>query len=386
MSAFVPPPRLAEALMEGALHTQVQRDGIVGDLREEFARRLESRGRLRCELWYWKQAVRVYLRFRMEGRRTGSGTRSRENSSLGQGTPGRGGQTPPLPGPGALQDLGQDLRIALRGLVRSPAFTFIAVLSLAVGISANTALFSLLHATWLTPVPGVSGEGTVVEVLVREGGPEHQEWTFPDFRSVKESSAPMEAWAGWKRRDGTLTTEDGAQRVGVVYASAEYFRVLGVSISRGRGFLPEEDRGVGQRRVAVVSHRLWETRLGGRPDVLGSTVTLNRAPYTVVGVAPEEFHGHRVLEEPPDLWVPLVQHPYLAGEESLASDRTVQWLLVLARLEPGTELEEANAALGTVFDRLAEEYPEANENRSAVVSRSQTACSISSRVSARTSA
>ncbi|MCK5650728.1 MAG: ABC transporter permease, partial [Gemmatimonadetes bacterium] len=155
------------------------------------------------------------------------------------------------------------------------------------------------------------------------------------------------------------------QRVRVAYATANYFRVLGALPTLGRGFLDSEDSGPGQHPVAVVSHDLWQDRLGGDPDIVGRTITLNRAPYTVVGVAPEEFRGARPTLGSTGLWVPLTQHPYLAGERDYLRDRGAFWVQVLGRLRPGATLAEANTAVQTVFGRMAEEFPETNQDRSA---------------------
>lgn len=158
--------------------------------------------------------------------------------------------------------------------------------------------------------------------------------------------------------------EDGTQGVRVMYVSANYFEVMGVVPSRGRTFLPGEDAVPGGHPVAVVSHAMWQNRLGRREDIIGQTITLNRDPYTVVGVAPEAFRGHRTYTST-DLWVPITQHPFVAGPNSIARDRSPLWLEVLGRLRPDATVDEANAALQTVFAWLAREYPESNEDRGA---------------------
>jgi len=263
-----------------------------------------------------------------------------------------------------LGDLTQDLRHAFRGLTKSRAFTFIAVLSLAVGIGVNTALFTVVHATWLEPVPGVGGADRIVELVTTRRGAESVLWSYPDLQDVKDAGSPIEALAGAKERGGSLTTEDGTQGVRVSYVTANYFEVMGVAASRGRPFLSSEDLVPGGHPVAVVSHAMWQNRLGGRQDIVGLTITLNRAPYTVVGVAPEEFRGHRTYSST-DLWVPITQHPLMTGANSLARDRTALWLEVFGRLRAGATVDEADVALQTVFARLANEYPESNEERSA---------------------
>lgn len=262
-------------------------------------------------------------------------------------------------------DIWQDTRFAIRRLAKARSFTFIAVLSLAVGIGANTALFTILHASFLEPVPGVTGADRIVEALVTRRSRDLGLWSYPDFQDVREAETPIEILAGVKERDGTLTTEDGSQSVRVSYASAGYFRVLGVSPARGRVFLPSDDRVPGNHPVAVISHHMWQNRLGADEDIVGRTILLNRTPYRVVGVAPEEFRGHRSFQVGPDLWVPLMQHPFLSGNRSLLRERGALWLEVLGRLRPDAKPSEASAALNTVFARLEREYPESNEDRSA---------------------
>ncbi len=346
MSAGLCPPRLAERLIENVLWTSDQRHGVIGDLREEYARRRAKYGRVRCDLWYWREAWALRLKFRSELRRM-----KRENA---------GHRIPQ-----AVGGLGQDIRYALRGLLRTKAFTGVAVLSLAAGVGINTVLFTLFHATWLQRIPGISGEDRAVEVLITSRGREMQEWSYLDFKEVRDAKTPIEALAGWKDRIGTLTTLDGGQSVSLTYVSSDYFGVLGVTMARGRAFLAAEDGGPGQHRVAIVSHRIWQERLGADQDILGRTITLNRVPYTVVGVADRAFRGHRPLDAGTDMWVPLVQHPYIAEERNLADDRGAQWLQVLGRLRSGTTIGEANAALSAVFARPDKEYPETNEARGA---------------------
>ncbi len=263
-----------------------------------------------------------------------------------------------------LDDLGNDLRHAFRSLSKSRAFTIIAVLSLAVGIGVNTALFTVVHATWIEPVPGVGGADRIVEVVTTRRGAESVLWSYPDLQDVRDAGTPIEALAGSKERDGSLTTEDGTQGVRVMYVTANYFEVMGVVPSRGRPFLPSEDLVPGGHPVAVVSHAMWQNRLGGRQDIVGLTITLNRSPYTVVGVAPEEFRGHRTYSST-DLWAPITQHLLMTGANSLAGDRSALWLEVFGRLRAGATVDEADVALQTVFSRLANEYPESNEERSA---------------------
>jgi predicted permease len=292
-----------------------------------------------------------------------------------RGLPGRRPWKASVTGPSSasvyewLVDVGQDVRYALRGLAKAKAFTVIAVLSLAVGIGVNTTLFTVVHSTMFRPVPGVTGADRIVEVLSTESGREFQEWTYPDFLDVRAAETPIEELAGWKMRIGNFGGVDGGQPVNLMYVSANYFRVLGVSPSLGRGFLSGEDVVPGGHKVAVVSYRMWQTKLDSDQHVIGRTITVNRNAYTIVGVTPEAFRGHRPLvggvAGEPDVWLPLTENPLMLVAHSMAEDRESMWMLTLGRLRDGATVDEANAALHTVFTRLALAYPESNEDRGA---------------------
>ncbi|MCM2258559.1 MAG: ADOP family duplicated permease [Vicinamibacteria bacterium] len=267
----------------------------------------------------------------------------------------------------AVEGLGTDVRLSVRSLARTRGFTLVALLSLALGIGANAALFSVVHAAFLRPVPGVAEPDRVVELLVTSRGRTMSEWTYPDLEDVRTAGTPIQTVAGWKMRDGALVIGDASQRVRVLYASSGYFAVLGVRPAHGRPFRASEDVGPGQHPSAIVSHSLWRNALGGRTDILGAVITLDRTPYTVVGVAPETFRHHRIGETAADLWVPLMQYPALAGPENWAANRNAFWVEALGRLRPGATVGEASSALATVFERLAKEYPDTHRERAAVV-------------------
>jgi len=262
-----------------------------------------------------------------------------------------------------LADLLQELLLALRALRRAPGFTAVAVLSLAAGIGANTALFTVAGGLWLAPVPGVAGADRVAEILMSRAGSEMQEWPYPDLVEVRAAETPFEAIAGWKMSFGSLTVDEVGEHVMVGYVTSGYFEVMGAEPTMGRAFAAAEDEGPGQHPVAVLSEALWRQRYGADPDIVGRTVTLDRTPYTVIGVAPPDFRGQLVFEQV-DLWVPLAQH-YLARDDGWLEQRGAHWVLAVGRLRDGATLAQANAALGTVFARLAQEYPATNEGKSA---------------------
>ncbi len=260
-------------------------------------------------------------------------------------------------------DILRDLRHAIRGLRRAWGFVIVAVLSLAVGVGVFTALFTAIYAVWLAPVPGVTGEDRIVDMVSVVRGQDEWGWAYPDFADVKDAETPFEFLAAWAERDATVGAEDGGRRAKVAYTTAEYFHVLGALPTLGRGFLASEDEGPGQHPVVVVSHDFWQYRLSGRSDVLGQSVPLDGIPYTVIGVAPEEFIGARVNWNNVDLWVPLVQHPEAGGDESAFRDRERMSVQVLGRLRPGASIADARVAVQTVFAGLAAAYPESNRDR-----------------------
>ncbi len=264
---------------------------------------------------------------------------------------------------GLFSDILQDVRFTFRGLRRAGGFAVVAVLSLAVGIGVNTAMFTAIHAVWLAPVPGVTGQDRIVDMVPVIRGHDHWSWTYPDFENVRDADTPFESLTAWAERDATFGTEDGGRRARVAYATSEYFPVLGALPTVGRGFLDSEDGGPGQHPVVVVSHDFWQDQLSGRSDILGQSLPLDGIPYTVVGVAPEEFRGARANGHSVDMWVPLFQHPDAGGDESVFRNRGLGSVQVLGRLRPGATISQARAAVQTVFASLETEYPETNRDR-----------------------
>ena len=257
----------------------------------------------------------------------------------------------------------QDVQYALRSLRKAPGFALVATLSLAVGIGVNAALFTTIYAVWLAPVPGVTGEDRIVDMVPVVRGSEYFLWAYPDFENVRDADTPFESITAWAEQDATFGGDEGGRPARVAYTTAEYFRVLGALPTMGRGFMDSEDEGPGQHPVVVVSHAFWQEQLHGRHDVLGQSVPLDGIPYTVIGVAPAEFRGARANMNGVDLWVPLTQHPEASGDSSVFASRARFSVQVLGRLRPGATISEAQAAVRTVFASLAIEYPETNRDR-----------------------
>ncbi len=246
-----------------------------------------------------------------------------------------------------------DFRFALRQLRKSPGFTAAAVLTLALGIGVNTALFSVVHAVLLRPLPFRESPRLVTlwESNPAKGVDQRavSPPTFADWRAQSTAFADLAFWTG--PFDHNLVTSDGTVRVRASYPSASLFGLLGLEPQLGRGFRAEDDAKEGPL-TAVISHRLWQDRFGGDPQILGRALTVDtygRRTYTIVGVMPPRF------EFPDDtgLWL-------AAGWNGLSQNRrSGPWLNVLGRLQVGIGLDEARRELNTIQARLAQQYPEA---------------------------
>jgi putative ABC transport system permease protein len=233
-----------------------------------------------------------------------------------------------------MKTLLQDVRYGLRVLAKSPGFTLVAVLTLALGIGANAAIFSVVNAVLLRPLAYQNADELVA--LYNTNPRAEFEWPlapagYLELKAHNNSFADVAALSnkGWP---ANLTGAGEPERLQGFQVSANLFRVLGVSAARGRTFLDEEDR-PGDNRVVVISHELWQRRFGGDPGIVGKAFTLNGEPYTVVGVMPQDFR----FVEKTDLWTPLAFTP----EE--AHDAQSSYLVPVARLKPGVTLGQARA-------------------------------------------
>ncbi len=250
-----------------------------------------------------------------------------------------------------MDNLFQDLRFGARMLARNPAFTFVAVMTLALGIGANTAIFSVVNAVVLRPLPYMDPDRLVMiwEDNTKEGVSDYP-ISAPDFLDFqKQSTTFQEIGAVSPRWNLTLTGSGDAERVHAQYASASLFSTLGVSPVLGRVFLPDEDR-QGAEGVVVLSHHLWQTRFGADQKIVGNALTIDGNSFTVAGVMPA---GFRFLDEV-DLWVPLQFNPMISRGRSLHMLRAV------GRLRPGVTIEQAQAEMSGITRQLEQAYPDSN--------------------------
>ncbi len=263
-----------------------------------------------------------------------------------------------------MERLAQDLRFGLRSLARAPAFTLVAVITLALGIGATTAIFSVIDAVVLKPLPFEGSERAgVVWGFDKDTGEGRYSYSYPDYKDLLEQNRSLDILAAWTTSQPSLTSQDADPvRLNVTVVSHRLFALLGIEPRLGRGFAPEEDE-AGAEAVAVVGHGFWQSHFGGEAGVLGSKLVLDGKPHTVVGVTPAGFRGGtpggRVL--PPtdtQVWVPLM---------GWIPHRGVHNFILLAGLKPEVSLEQASQDVGAIANRLESEYPETNKNRGAWV-------------------
>lgn len=264
--------------------------------------------------------------------------------------------------------LRRDLTYALRNLRKRPLFALVAVLSLAVGVGATTAIFSVADRFLLQPIRGVDEMDRAVELGRTTQGRGFDSFSYPDFLDIREQVPALKEVAAWRMGQVSYSAGGEGERLMSIMVSANYFETLGLRPALGRGFTPEEDEGIGEHPVVILDWRFWQDRFGGRPSVLGTRVILDRQPHTVVGVAPREFGGH-VPGVRPAFYVPFVQSPLLADEVEPAEfeSRTASWFNAIGRLAPGATVEQADAQTRALFGRLAEAYPDSNGRRGARV-------------------
>ena len=245
-----------------------------------------------------------------------------------------------------MSELARDLRHAIRALRRNPGFALAAVLTLALGIGANTTIFSAVYAALLEAPPyPAPGELRLVTPVFDRGTqpPDTQEyWSYPMYQTFRRAATGAGEFAAFTPtpRRVNLAGEDAAQPVLVEMVSQPYFGILGLTPSHGRFFIPDEDLTPNAQAVAVLSDGLWRRAFGADPGVVGSTIRLDAAPFTVVGIAPPGFKG---LSEQADLWVPMMMAPTLTFARRLTSAYSF-WHMVLARVPAGSDPEPPLAA------------------------------------------
>jgi predicted permease len=262
-----------------------------------------------------------------------------------------------------------DLCLAARSWRRSPALAMAAVVTLAVALGANVALFSLANAILFRPLPGIAHANRLVNVHRRAAdGATFLGLSHPDYRDLRERTRALDGLAAFNGRGASLREGAAtAELVGIQLVSGNFFDVLGVRAQHGRLLDEGDDAVPGASAVAVISDALWRSRFGGDPLVVGRTVRLNGFPFTVIGVGPRGFQGHFV-GFPFEVWAPLAMAAQVAPGEDLAA-RGHDWLELVGRLAPGRSVAEAQADLSAAIASLAREHPARHQGAAADVRR-----------------
>lgn len=268
-----------------------------------------------------------------------------------------------------------DLKYALRLLRRSPLFTLTAALSLAIGIGANTTIFSIASALLLRPLPGLSDPSRLVDIGRTQDGRGFDNSSYPNYRDYRERQKMLTdvyAYRGEPQPMSLATASDAVRIYGAI-VTANYFTVLGVRPLLGRTLQDSDDARDRSHSVVVLSYDLWKRTFGGNEAIVGQTISLNSRPFMVVGVAPAGFQGTTLLR--PDAWTPMAgvaeTMPRLAQAiNNVFNQRSAVWLVMGGRLKEGATIEQANAEAQAIGANLQKEYPNENKGKSLTVVRS----------------
>jgi putative ABC transport system permease protein len=340
------PPHLVETILRWCLPDGIVGESILGDLREEFSSDLRSNPPVLANLLYLRKAVSVSLRF--AGRPLPHGYRQRNKKQ----DPGE-----------TMSTLWLDVRQALRLLIRKPGLTLAAIISLGLGIGANTAIFSLVNTILLKPLPYPDSHELVEAFRIDEAvtglNPTADGvsglWAVPYevHRDWLEMGPIFQAGGGYAGTRLSLQEGDGSTSLIGLRMTSGAFQALGIQPAIGRTFLPEDDE-VGASPVAVLSHGLWQSQFGGDPEILGTQIHLDETAYTITAVMPQ---GFAFPSDSYRLWISF------SDDQKTSPVRNGGYLKVVARLSPGISLDQARREMDQVSARIGELHPEEAEHR-----------------------
>src|SRR5215469_63324 len=253
-----------------------------------------------------------------------------------------------------------DIKFAIRQLIRNPSFTFVAIVTLALGIAANSTIFSWINSTLLDPIPGIAHTSGMITIMRGERS-EHPTppFSYLDYVDLRDSTRTFTGLLAYHDEYMTITGSDKPERIYGAVVSSNYFEVLGVRPILGRSLestAPNERLGTPE---AVLSYGLWQKHFGADPSIVGKSVQINLHPYTIVGVAPEGFQGCKSGLRS-DLWIPIGMDPQVWGGDRIKY-RDSLWLNVLGKLKPGVDHRQAENELNVLIQHLVEQFPDAHQ-------------------------
>jgi len=255
----------------------------------------------------------------------------------------------------------KDFRYAIRMLAKTPGVTFVAVITLALGIGANTAIFSSVSAFTSRPLPVPSSDQLIRPVEISEDRGTADNFSYPDFVDYRNQST---FFSGFCAEDMVQVAIDTQEQNDVIWGqivSGNYFDMLQIKPVMGRAFAPDEDGAPGAHPVVVLGYSLWQRRLASDPNVVGKTLRLNNHQFQVIGVAPESFKGTK-FGLSMDFWAPMAMVGELSGDADLLTDRDSHWLTIIGRLKQGASITQASAEINAISFRLNQAYLDERSN------------------------
>ena len=256
----------------------------------------------------------------------------------------------------------KDLRYAIRSLIKRPGFVAVAVITLALGIGANTAIFSLVNTVLLRSLP-VDQPHQIVSIAIRGKGDSMSAFSFPNFRDFRDRNDVLAGLFVHRFVPLSLSRSGANERIWGFEVSGNYFDVLGVNAIKGRTFHQDEDKTPLANPIAVLSYESWQARFGGDPNIVGKDVLLNNHQFKVIGIAPEGFKGTELVYTP-EIWLPSSMMSWVEPGADWLEDRNTRNFFAVGRLKPGVSARQAEASLNLLAQQLAKEYPDTNEGQS----------------------
>jgi putative ABC transport system permease protein len=259
-----------------------------------------------------------------------------------------------------MYNLIKDLQYGVRMLLKNPGVTFVAVITLALGIGANTAIFSGVSAFLFRPLPVPAGNELIRPMEIGGAGEIRDEMSYPDFLDYRAQSSSFSGLAAESMLPAAIDNENQTNVSWGQAVSANYFEVVQVQPILGRTFNADEDKAVGASPVLVLSHSFWQRRFGADPNIVGKTVRVNDRPYQVIGITPEGFVGTKFALAM-DFWTPMSMMEEIDRAPKLLVTRGSHWMNVIGRLKPGVTLAQASADMAAIASRLNETYPDSRD-------------------------
>ncbi len=257
-----------------------------------------------------------------------------------------------------MQSLLQDIRYACRTLLKSPGFTLVAILTLALGIGANSTIFSWINSTLLNPLPAVKHTDGLVSLTRAGAALADLSFSYPDYVDLRDRNRSFSGLVAFKDWRVSLTGVGKPETAWALLASANYFDVIDVRPILGRGFLPGDDDKPGGAPVVVISYSLWQSHFGGSSSIIGRKININHQPYSIVGVAPRSFQGSQTGLGS-DLWIPMMMENQLSPWDWV-HERRAHAILVFGRLKTGVSFAQAQEEIKLLMGQIVEQYPDAH--------------------------